>query len=109
MKRCSVPGCTAPHLARGFCNRHYKRYQRYGSPDLPAARPTLREQVIGANLRAIRERRGLTKVEFGVLLGYQQQHVARLERGGRKVSDVKLAHIAACLGVSAASLLRVKS
>lgn len=29
---CSVEGCEKPHLARGYCNRHYQRNKKYGTP-----------------------------------------------------------------------------
>lgn len=29
---CSIDGCTNKVLARGWCNKHYKRWQRNGSP-----------------------------------------------------------------------------
>lgn len=29
--RCSVKNCDRPHIAKGFCNSHYKRVQRHGS------------------------------------------------------------------------------
>lgn len=31
-KACSVEGCGKRHLARGFCNSHYKRWKKYGDP-----------------------------------------------------------------------------
>lgn len=29
---CSVDGCDKPHCARTFCNDHYRRFRRHGSP-----------------------------------------------------------------------------
>ena len=29
---CSIPGCCKPHLARGWCKAHYRRWQRHGDP-----------------------------------------------------------------------------
>lgn len=29
---CSIPGCGKAFLAKGFCNAHYKRWQRHGDP-----------------------------------------------------------------------------
>lgn len=38
--RCSVEGCERARLARGFCNRHYQRWHKFGDPgpadDYPA-------------------------------------------------------------------------
>lgn len=30
IKSCSVNGCDKPHLARGFCSKHYLRFRRHG-------------------------------------------------------------------------------
>jgi len=31
-RTCSLPGCGDLHRAKGYCNRHYKAWQRYGDP-----------------------------------------------------------------------------
>ncbi len=41
MKTCTVIGCSDRHLARGLCNRHWKRQQRHGDP-LVAMKPKKR-------------------------------------------------------------------
>lgn len=33
--QCTVDGCDMPRLARGYCSRHYMRWWRYGTTDLP--------------------------------------------------------------------------
>lgn len=43
---CAVDDCTVDAIARGWCNRHYRRWQRYGDPTVvsnPTGRP--RKQV----------------------------------------------------------------
>lgn len=37
---CAVAGCAEPVRGRGYCNTHYRRWQRYGDPraDLPIER-----------------------------------------------------------------------
>lgn len=30
--RCTIDGCDAPRIARGWCHRHYKRWQTHGAP-----------------------------------------------------------------------------
>lgn len=32
MRICSIKGCDAPVLARGWCKRHYDRWRRHGDP-----------------------------------------------------------------------------
>ncbi len=29
---CSMDGCGRPHLARGYCTKHYRRWRRHGDP-----------------------------------------------------------------------------
>lgn len=33
MKSCSVFECPTKHYAKGFCEKHYQRHKKYGSPD----------------------------------------------------------------------------
>lgn len=33
---CSVLGCDEPHFGLGYCRKHYLRFRRHGSTDLPA-------------------------------------------------------------------------
>lgn len=33
MTGCSISGCTREHLARGWCNAHYQRWERHGDPE----------------------------------------------------------------------------
>ena len=35
---CSVEGCTEPAWQRGWCSKHYFRWYRYGSMNMPASR-----------------------------------------------------------------------
>lgn len=32
MKKCGVTGCENPHLAKGWCSTHYKRWKKSGDP-----------------------------------------------------------------------------
>lgn len=36
---CSVEGCEAPHIARGYCQNHYRMFRKHGSPTPPKAKP----------------------------------------------------------------------
>lgn len=33
MTACTVPGCTGVHEARGYCQKHYRRWKRHGDPN----------------------------------------------------------------------------
>src|SRR5205085_10087680 len=42
-KTCSMPDCEQPVVAKGFCDKHYRRFHKYGDPvqnarkdDIPA-------------------------------------------------------------------------
>lgn len=68
---CDVKGCGKPHVARGWCETHYKRWQIHGDPnhvepriDPPvmhgAANPSWKSEAIGyvgAHVR-VRKQRG---------------------------------------------------
>ena len=32
MRTCEEEGCDSKHLARGFCNKHYRAWRKYGDP-----------------------------------------------------------------------------
>jgi hypothetical protein len=34
VKRCSVADCNGSFVAKGFCERHYRRWKRYGNPNV---------------------------------------------------------------------------
>jgi hypothetical protein len=34
MKTCSIDGCTGKFVARGLCDRHYRRLRRHGDPTI---------------------------------------------------------------------------
>jgi hypothetical protein len=38
MRLCSIDGCDRRHDAKGFCRKHYYRYQEFGDPLAPGRR-----------------------------------------------------------------------
>lgn len=40
MKLCLVDMCEEPHRAFGYCERHYRRYKRNGTPSPVSVVPT---------------------------------------------------------------------
>jgi transcriptional regulator with XRE-family HTH domain len=56
------------------------------APDAPDAPQALRDQVIlGASLRALRERAGLTQEQFGARFGMDATYLSQLENGHRGI------------------------
>lgn len=57
------------------------------------------EAILGANVRALREARGLTQAQLGELAGVSDQLVGRLERADSQTTLKSIKKIAAALGV----------
>jgi transcriptional regulator with XRE-family HTH domain len=62
--------------------------------------------LVGANVRRIRQDRGLTQEEFSEKSGFTQQYISDLERGRRNPTIVTLYELSVALGVSHIDLLR---
>lgn len=72
MSNCSILNCTAQHLAKGYCTKHYYRLKRRGSATAPSqqdARPSIKED-------------GVTKIPLGVNA-----------RKGYAVVDIEFSHL----------------
>lgn len=52
MRVCAIEGCGKPHVARGWCKSHWRRWKVYGDP-LGKAVPTLPTEPL---VRFMRER-----------------------------------------------------
>jgi len=64
MKTCSVEGCNEKHHCKGFCDKHYKRFLRYGDPLSPVKElpkrlplPTVKCAYCGKEFKPRRDRR----------------------------------------------------
>lgn len=57
-------------------------------------------QLVGANLRAERTRRGMTQEQLARETGYGTTQIARMERGEADTGIAKYVHVAWRLGVS---------
>lgn len=64
--------------------------------------------VLGAKIRDIRSRRGLTGKRLAELSQISPAYLSEVERGGAEISSEKLARIAEALGVSVQELLSTK-
>ena len=38
-RKCSIPECGLPHKARGWCNMHYRRWEKHGALNNPPKAP----------------------------------------------------------------------
>lgn len=59
----------------------------------------------GKKMRDAREKKGLTTVQLGELIGVSQAMITRIETGTKEPSIVLLKAIAAALGVTAGELI----
>jgi transcriptional regulator with XRE-family HTH domain len=63
------------------------------------------QQIVGRNLRAYREAKGLSQEAFADLLGYHRTYVGGLERGERNLTLKSVERIAAHIELDPLSLL----
>lgn len=54
-------------------------------------------EIFGARVREIRQKRGMTQVELGERLGFQQNRVSEIENGSRSPTLVTILHLAIAL------------
>ena len=47
-RHCTIEGCGKPHLARGYCNRHYQNWRRTGVPTTTVVRYSTPEEAFEA-------------------------------------------------------------
>jgi transcriptional regulator with XRE-family HTH domain len=63
-------------------------------------------ELVGGNVKRVREAKGLTQEQLADLSGFSQQYISGLERGRRNPTIVTLYEIALVLGVSHMELVR---
>lgn len=63
-------------------------------------------RLVGANLKRIRQEKGLTQEQLAETSGFSQQYISGLEQGRRNPTIVTLYELAAALGVSHVELVR---
>lgn len=63
------------------------------------------QKVVGRNLRARRQERGLSQEDFADAIGVHRTYLGDVERGERNISLQRLERIAKELGIEARSLL----
>ena len=62
--------------------------------------------LVGANVRKVRLKRGLTQERFAEKSGFSQQYLSSLENGRRNPSIVTIYELTTALGVSHLELLK---
>jgi transcriptional regulator with XRE-family HTH domain len=63
-------------------------------------------EMVGRNVRCLRERKGLTQEQFADLSGFSQQYISSLERGRRNPTIITIYELSTALGVSHLDLVR---
>jgi ribosome-binding protein aMBF1 (putative translation factor) len=89
----------------------YRRYARSIARVIPeTSQHRLRDadalRVFGANVRAARERAGLTQEQLGLRAGFDMSNISRYEAGQQEPGLTVVVRLARGLGVQPAELLR---
>jgi transcriptional regulator with XRE-family HTH domain len=63
-------------------------------------------KLVGANVRRLRQKKGLTQEQFAEISGFSQQYLSGLEQGRRNPTVVTLYELATALGTSHVELVR---
>ncbi len=62
-------------------------------------------RLVGANLKRVRQEKGLTQERLAEVSGFSQQYISGLEQGRRNPTIVTLYELAIALGVSHVELV----
>jgi len=62
-------------------------------------------EIVGINLREIREKRGLSQEDFAEVCGLHRNYLSSIERGERNITLNTLSQISAAINVSTIQLL----
>lgn len=63
-------------------------------------------KLVGRNVRAVRQARGMTQERLAEVSGFSQQYISGLERGRRNPTVVTLYELAQALGSTPVELLQ---
>lgn len=71
MRSCSINKCNNKHLASGYCNKHYRKYKKYGDPNYRVRRSPgegtyqAGYKIITVNGKQIKEHRLIAEEHLG--------------------------------------------
>ncbi|MFA4985889.1 MAG: hypothetical protein WC712_04835 [Candidatus Brocadiia bacterium] len=89
-RKCSVPGCTRPYMAKGYCQKHYDQMRNYGyiKPE-PDPKTIERCSVNGCNQPSVESEK------------YCSKHLMQLQNYNQIISEVgrqkkKLCKVSGC-------------
>lgn len=80
---CQIQGCEKQCVARGWCHRHYKRWQRYGDPEV-GGRPQPSASCAVDGCDQSHEARGWCKKHYRRWQRHGSPEVVRTPRGDRR-------------------------
>lgn len=106
---CHIDGCPRPASARGWCQRHYDRWKRYGDPDGPA--PRLPDGYVRAPEAAQRAEISYRQLDYWDHLGLVQPTIRQRGSGTQRgytldeVDDLFTVGQLAALGMDPSALV----
>ena len=106
---CAVEDCASPAMARGFCHKHYQRWQHHGDPSIrskPRRVPALCREDFGSRIKAARVAAGMTQWTVAGRAGVSVLTVIQVEQGHRtNPRHSTLKGFAGALGIPLSELL----
>lgn len=99
-KICTVDDCGLPGFSLDFCSKHYQRYKKFGTTDLP---PRLHKDAKRGSKKKTKQKCDVDNCDnFSIKKGFCDQHYKRYRKFGdpltcyrrsRKSSDISLDNI----------------
>jgi hypothetical protein len=84
MRICSIPGCGQPYEGHGLCNRHYKKWKKYGDPHAGYERRKNGEGKV---------HRGFIVKTYGDQRAYEHVHIMSQYLGRPLRDDERIRHL----------------
>lgn len=84
---CNIDGCGKPHLARGWCGMHYRRWRKYGDPLITHKRVRVEKSCSVDGCDKPWDARGLCNTHWRRWRKYGDPLVIRQEQDGRSTTS----------------------